>query len=77
MKSIEDYRKIAGDEVIGEIYNKARKLYGKNILHINSTYMGGGVAEILNSLLPLMNDAGLDADWKVLHGNSDFFTITK
>lgn len=77
MKSIEDYRKIAGDEVISEIYNKARKLYGKNILHINSTYIGGGVAEILNSLLPLMNDAGLNADWKVLHGNADFFTITK
>ncbi len=77
MRTIEDYRKVAGDDVIGEIYNKARRLYGKGILHINSTYIGGGVAEILNSLLPLMNDAGLDADWKVLHGNSDFFTVTK
>jgi trehalose synthase len=77
MRTIEDYRQIAGDDVISEIHNKARKLYGKNILHINSTYIGGGVAEILNSLLPLMNDAGLDADWKVLHGNSDFFTVTK
>ncbi|MBW6485588.1 MAG: glycosyltransferase [Syntrophobacterales bacterium] len=77
MRTIEDYRKIVGDEVISEIYNKAKKLYGKNILHVNSTYIGGGVAEILNSLLPLLNDAGLDADWKVLHGNADFFTITK
>jgi len=77
MLSLENYRDIAGVEVLGEIYRKARKLYGKHILHINSTYQGGGVAEILNSLVPLMNDIGIDAGWRTLHGNPDFFTITK
>ncbi len=73
----ESYRKIVGDEVIAEIYKKARKLYGKYTLNINSTYQGGGVAEMLSSLVPLMNNAGLDVEWRILHGNPDFFTVTK
>jgi len=77
MKTLNDYRKITGDNVITKIYNKARPLYGKNILHINSTFYGGGVAEILNSLVPLMNDVGIDAGWRIIRGMPDFFTITK
>ena len=77
MKKLSDYRHIVGDAVIGEIYQKAKRLYGKRILHINSTFIGGGVAEILNSLAPLMNNAGLNADWRILHGNTDLFGITK
>jgi trehalose synthase len=52
-------------------------MYNAHIVHINSTSQGGGVAEILNSLVPLMNDIGLNAGWRVLHGNFDFFTLTK
>ncbi len=74
---LENYREIVGDEVIAEIHRKARKLYGKHILHINSTYYGGGVAEILSCLVPLMNDVGVEADWRILHGTPDFFMITK
>jgi len=48
-----------------------------HVLHINSTYAGGGVAEILNSLVPLLNDIGISVGWRILHGNPDFFTITK
>ena len=77
MRRLEDYRKLVGDETIAEIYRKARALYGKSIININSTYLGGGVAEMMSSLAPLINDAGLDADWRILHGNHDFFTITK
>jgi len=77
MRTLEDYRDIVGDEVISEIYKKARRLYGKSVVHINSTYLGGGVARILNSLVPLMNDVGLVADWRILHGTPDFFSITK
>jgi len=77
MLYIESYRRIVGDYPIAEIYKKARKLYGKNILDINSTYMGGGVAEILSSMVPLINNVGIDEDWRILHGNPDFFTITK
>ena len=76
-RSLEDYRDIVGDDVIATIYRKARRLYGKHILHVNSTYQGGGVAEMLQTLVPLMNDIGIDAGWRILHGNPDFFTITK
>ncbi|NIT35431.1 MAG: glycosyltransferase [candidate division Zixibacteria bacterium] len=77
MRSLADYRQIVGDDVIHSICLKARNLYGKHVLHLNSTYQGGGVAEMLVSLLPLMNDTGLDAGWRILHGHPDFFTITK
>jgi trehalose synthase len=77
MRTLEDYRDIVGDDVIAEIYKLARPLYGKKILHINSTYYGGGVAEILYSLVPLLNGAGLDADWRMLRGTPEFFNITK
>jgi len=77
MRSLEDYREIVGDEIISTIYKKVRRLYGKHLLHINSTYLGGGVAEILESIVPLMNDIGIDAGWRILRGHPDFFTITK
>jgi trehalose synthase len=77
MRTLADYYKIVGDEVISSLYRKARSLYGKHIVHINSTYQGGGVAEILVSLLPLMNDIGLEAGWRILHAHPDFFTISK
>lgn len=77
MKRIIDYRKIVGDRVIRSIFSKAQKLSSKRIIHINSTYAGGGVAEILNSLAPLMNDAGVDTDWRIIRGTPDLFNITK
>jgi len=77
MVRIDDYRDIVGERVITSIFNKMRRLYGKHILHINSTYIGGGVAEMLSSFVPLMNDIGLDAGWRTVHGNIDFYGITK
>jgi trehalose synthase len=77
MHKLEAYRDIVGDDVIAGLYKKARKIYGRRVVHINSTYYGGGVAEILNSLIPLMNDAGVEADWRILRGTPDFFSITK
>jgi trehalose synthase len=77
MIHLNDYRKIVGDKVISEIYKKARGLYGKSMIHLNSTYMGGGVAEILNSLIPLFNEIGIDAGWRIIRGNPDLFNITK
>ena len=77
MKCLDDYRNVVGDRAIANIYQAARRLQGRHIVHINSTSQGGGVAEILHSLVPLMNDIGIEADWRVLHGTQDFFTITK
>jgi trehalose synthase len=77
MPGLEEYRTFVGDNAIAEIYKLARPLYGKRILHINSTYYGGGVAEILYSLVPLLNSAGVEADWRILRGTTEFFNITK
>ncbi|MFQ6079493.1 MAG: glycosyl transferase family 1, partial [Thermodesulfobacteriota bacterium] len=77
MRNLNDYRKVVGDEVISGIYRKARKLYGKHFLNINSTYFGSDVAEILDSLVPLINNVGIEADWRILRGSPDLFTITK
>ncbi|MBU4446128.1 glycosyltransferase [bacterium] len=77
MIHLNDYREIVGDKTISNIYKKARGLYGKSMIHLNSTYMGGGVAEILNSLIPLFNEIGIDAGWRIIRGNPDLFNITK
>lgn len=77
MLRLENFRHIVPDETIAEIYARARKLYGKHIVHLNATYQGGGVAEILYSLVLLMNDVGIDAGWRILHGSQEFFEITK
>jgi trehalose synthase len=77
MINLEAYRGIVRDEVISNICRKARRLYGTHVLHVNSTYQGGGVPEILSSLAPLMNDTGIDVGWRILHGSPDFFTIAK
>ncbi len=77
MKSLDDYLPIVGEKVLGQIYQKAHRLVNKHIVHINSTAHGGGVAEILNNLIVLLNDIGVDSGWRVLIGPSDFFSITK
>ena len=77
MKSLDDYLPIIGEKVVGKIYQKASRLINKHIVHINSTAHGGGVAEILNNLIVLFNDVGVDTGWRVLIGQSDFFSVTK
>jgi len=77
MHSLDEYRAIVGDQALTEIRKQARRLYGLRVLHINSTYYGGGVAEMLYSLVPLMNDVGIEADWRTVRGTPEFFSITK
>lgn len=77
MHDIEDYREIIGDELFFNLFKKAGKFTSKTVLNINSTAQGGGVAEMLESLVVLMNELGIHAGWRILHGNPDFFTITK
>lgn len=76
-KKIEDYRGITSDEVLQEIKEKAGQLKKATVVHVNATSFGGGVAEILDNLVPLMNDLGIRTDWRVLHGAPDFFEVTK
>ncbi|HEX8996466.1 MAG TPA: glycosyltransferase [Ktedonobacterales bacterium] len=76
-KSLADYAPIAGESVIADIERLARPLQGARILHISSTAYGGGVAEMLHTLVPLMRSAGLEAEWRIINGNDEFFTATK
>ncbi len=76
-KSLADYAPVVGDEVIAELERLAAPLAGARVLHINATAYGGGVAEMLHTLVPLMRNAGLEAQWRIISGNDDFFTVTK
>ena len=74
---IEDYEPFIGGETVDRIRSKARALNGFHVTNINSTYYGGGVAELLSSMTLLMNTLGIQAGWRVLQGSPDFFGITK
>jgi len=76
-KSLKDYIEIIGKEEVEAIKKLAIPLKGKKVVHINATSFGGGVAEILSTLVPLMKDVGLEAEWQVIKGSDDFFNITK
>lgn len=77
MRNINDYIPIVGEQVIDELKLLAEKLEGKKIQNINSTLVGGGVAEILSCMIPLLRQLGVDAGWDAIKGNERFFNITK
>src|SRR5256884_4738962 len=74
---IEDYEPLGGREQVERIREKARKLKGLRVANFNSTYYGGGVAEMISSLTLLMNGLGLRTEWRVIQGRADFFSVTK
>jgi len=74
---LEKYTSIIGEKKTEEIKALAENLKGKKVCHVNSTSFGGGVAEILYRLVPLMCDVGLKAEWKVIKGSDEFFNVTK
>ncbi len=76
-KHLSDYRSVVGDQVIADIKEMAQPLQGARVLHVNATAYGGGVAEMLQTLVPLMVDVGLDAQWQVIEGADEFFNVTK
>ena len=76
-KSLADYRSIIRRELYDEIQDLSERVKGARVLHINATAFGGGVAEILYTLVPLMRDAGVAAEWEVMFGAEPFFNVTK
>ncbi|HJN45007.1 MAG: glycosyltransferase [Vicinamibacterales bacterium] len=74
---LEDYRKIVGTQVIDELLLLADRVRHLRLQHINSTSVGGGVAEILTRMVPLLRDLGIDTTWDVIKGNQAFFAVTK
>jgi trehalose synthase len=77
MSRLEAYRDIAPQGSVEFLLRMAEKIGKKTILHMNSTKLGGGVAEILRSLVPLLESVGLEAQWDVITGNEEFFSTTK
>jgi trehalose synthase len=76
-KLLADYATIASRGLMDQIKSLAEPLAGKRVLHLSATAFGGGVAEILYTLVPLMRDAGLEAEWRVIYGRDEFFNVTK
>ena len=77
LSTISDYECQIGAEAVDRILKKASRLKDTRVVHINSTYYGGGVAEILDPLSLLMNDVGIKTSWLLIQGEPDFFSITK
>jgi trehalose synthase len=76
-KSLADYTHLVGRPLVQEIRDLAEDLKGLRVLHVSATAFGGGVSEILYTLIPLMNDAGIDAEWQVMLGREEFYNATK
>jgi trehalose synthase len=76
-KSLSDYTHIVGRDLVKEVRELAEPLRGRRVVHISATAFGGGVSEILYTLVPLMNDVGLECEWQVIYGREEFFNATK
>jgi trehalose synthase len=77
MKLLHLHEEVVGPQEVQRLRQLASHLMGKRVVHINSTKSGGGVAEILGWMIPLMNELGLDARWEVINGPPDFYRVTK
>jgi trehalose synthase len=76
-KLLSDYTHIVGKDLIAEVRELAAPLEGRRVVHVSATAFGGGVSEILYTLVPLMKDVGLDVEWQVIYGREEFFNATK
>ncbi|MEN6459680.1 MAG: glycosyltransferase [Thermoguttaceae bacterium] len=77
MRLLDRYEEVVGHQEVEHLRRLAERLAGKRIVHVNSTRTGGGVAEILGWMVPLMNELGIDARWEVISGPPDFYRVTK
>ena len=77
MTTIEDYASIVGQDAVNELYSLAERSQDKCVQNINSTSVGGGVAELLSRLIPLFKQLGVEVNWDVINGDDRFFGITK
>src|SRR5213080_5282475 len=76
-KSLADYASLAARGLMDEIRRLAEPLAGKRVAHVSATAFGGGVAEINYTLVPLMQSAGLEVEWRIIRGADEFFNVTK
>lgn len=73
----DNYRPLVGDALVDELKQLARSLAGVRICQINATAAGGGVAELLAAEIPILQAMGVNADWRLIHGDAPFFEVTK
>ena len=76
-RTLSAYEGIVGPSAITQLHRLGKRLKGRRIVHVNSTREGGGVAEILDWMVPLMCEVGLNASWEVIRGTEEFFEVTK
>jgi trehalose synthase len=76
-RSLADYTHLVGRGLVERIRELAEPVRGLRVLHVSATAFGGGVSEILYTLVPLMRDVGIDAHWNVILGREEFFNVTK
>lgn len=74
---LSQYAEVVGEQEIRHMRALAKGLHGARVVHVNSTKSGGGVAELLNRIVPLQKELGLDVEWEIIEGKSDFFVTTK
>ena len=77
MSLLEQYEPIVGKDVINELKLLGSHLKGTSVQNVNSTAVGGGVAEILHRMIPLLKEQGIDATWEVIKGGEQFYNVTK
>ena len=77
MPKIDEYVPIVGQSIVDDLRLLADRLRGKVVQHVNSTAVGGGVAEILNRMVPLLRELGVDTRWDLIRGGEQFFAVTK
>ncbi len=77
MTGLAEYAEVVGPEVVEHLHQLARPLEGRRVVHVNSTREGGGVAEILHRLVPLLRELGVETSWEVIEGDEGFFQCTK
>ncbi len=76
-KSLADYTHLVGRPLVEEIRELVEGLQGLKVLHLSATAFGGGVSEILYTLVPLMRDVGIEAEWQIMIGREEFYNVTK
>ncbi|MFW6373193.1 MAG: glycosyltransferase [Thermodesulfobacteriota bacterium] len=74
---LDDYAAVAGEDVIHHLQQLTKNLRGRRVVHVNSTREGGGVAEILNKMVPLMEALGIETHWEIITGEEEFYQCTK
>jgi trehalose synthase len=76
-RDVDSFRSAAGDDAVERLRQAAHPLKGARIVQVSSTSFGGGVAELLSTHIALLQDLGIDAEWQLLEGSEEFFTVTK